>query len=85
MKFKEGCPNYTGWQHPKYIEWLNQSDVCMNAEARKDILRKAEDLLMDEMPVIPIYHDALNYLEKEDLQDVALSPIGQIDFRWSHR
>ena len=85
VRFKEGCPNYTGWEHPKYIEWLNQSDVCMDLDKRKHILRNAELLLMDEMPIIPIYHDALNYLEQSGIKDVALSPIGQIDFRWVHR
>ena len=38
---------------------------------------------MEEMPIIPVFHYALNYLEREDLSGVALSSIGWIDFRWA--
>ena len=39
---------------------------------------------MEQMPLIPIFHFALNYLQREGIEDVCLSPIGQIDFRYSH-
>ncbi|MBF8264023.1 MAG: oppA-G [Parachlamydiales bacterium] len=84
FKYKDGSSNNTGWEMPKYIERLNSSAVCRDEEERKSILREAEQLLMDQMPVIPIFHFSLNYLQQEEVKDVCLSPIGQIDFRWSH-
>jgi oligopeptide transport system substrate-binding protein len=84
FKYKDGSTNNTGWENPKYIERLNLSAVCKDPEERKKLLQEAEHLLMEQMPLIPIFHFALNYLEKEGVEDVFLSPIGQIDFRWSH-
>lgn len=84
FKYKDGSTNNTGWENPKYIERLNASAVCQDPQERKGILQEAEQLLMDQMPLIPIYHTTLNFLQKDDLKDVCLSPIGQIDFRWSY-
>lgn len=82
FKFKEGSTNKTGWENGKYIDCLNQSILCNNIEERKKILRDAERILIDQMPLIPIFHYALNYLQKPGVKDIALSPMGQIDFRW---
>ncbi len=82
FKFKEGSTNNTGWENTKYIECLNQSVLCNNLEERKNILRDAERILIDQMPLIPIFHYALNYLQRPGLEDISLSPLGQIDFRW---
>lgn len=84
FKYKNCSTNNTGWEHGKYIDLLNGSAVCRNLEERKEILREAEQILMEQMPVIPIFHYALNYLQCERLQEVAISPLGQIDFRWAH-
>ena len=83
FKDREQGTNNTGWEHPKYVEALGQSVLCSTEEARKEYLRQAESLLMDQMPIIPIFHYALNFLKNEELDDVTVSDIGQIDFRWS--
>ncbi len=82
FKFKEGSTNNTGWENSKYVDCLNRSVLCNSTIERKKILREAERLLIDQMPLIPIYHYALNYLQRTELEEISLSPIGQIDFRW---
>lgn len=84
FKYKEASTNNTNWESSKYIDLLNQSGVCRDTEERKGLLREAEQILMDQMPIIPVFHYALNYLQSESLEDVALSPLGQIDFRWAY-
>lgn len=83
FKFKDASTNNTNWESAKYIDLLNRSALCMNSEERKGLLRDAEQILMEQMPIIPVFHFALNYLQCDRLQDVALSPLGQIDFRWA--
>lgn len=85
FKFKSASTNNTGWEDPKYVEWLSRSSVCRDSEERKVFLRNAEELLMSQMPIIPIFHYALNYLTRPEVEDVALSSIGQVDFRWAHK
>lgn len=84
FKYKDASTNNTHWESSKYIDLLNRSGLCMDLDERKRLLREAEQILMEQMPIIPIFHFALNYLQKEGLEDVALSPLGQIDFRWAH-
>ena len=84
FKFKDGGTNNTGWEHPKYIERLNLSAVCRDPEERRVILRESERLLIEQMPLIPLFHFSLNYLQGDGIKDVCISPIGQIDFRWSY-
>jgi oligopeptide transport system substrate-binding protein len=84
FKFKENGTNNTGWENQEYRDLLNQSESCMNQEERKELLRKAEKILMEEMPIIPIYHYALNYLKNEELSDVYLSPQGHLDLRTAY-
>lgn len=83
FKYKKESTNNTKWENAKYIDLLNRSALCKDSEERKNILRAAEQILMEQMPIIPIYHYALNYLEKDGLKGVVLSPLGQIDFRWA--
>ncbi len=83
FKYKEASTNNTNWENGKYIDLLNQSALCRDKEERKGLLREAEQILMEQMPIIPVFHFALNYLQSEGLKEVALSPLGQIDFRWA--
>ncbi|MGB7978742.1 MAG: peptide ABC transporter substrate-binding protein [Chlamydiales bacterium] len=84
FKYKETSANNTHWENSKYVDLLTQSGICRDARERRGLLRDAEQILMDEMPIIPIFHYILNFMQSADLQEVALSPLGQIDFRWAH-
>jgi oligopeptide transport system substrate-binding protein len=83
FKHKQGSTNNTGWEDGKYIDLLNRSALCKKSEERKLLLGEAEKILMEQMPMIPVFHYVMNFLQNEALRDVALSPIGQIDFRWA--
>jgi oligopeptide transport system substrate-binding protein len=81
FKYKDNGTNNTGWENPKYIDLLNRSALCKDLEERKSLLQKAEEILMDEMPLIPIYHFALNYVKNDALTGVYLSPQGYLELR----
>lgn len=83
FKYKDNGTNNTGWENPEYIDLLNRSALCMNLEERKQILSRAEEILMKDLPIIPIYHFALNYVKADDLTGVILSPQGHLDLRWA--
>ncbi|MBX7067008.1 MAG: peptide ABC transporter substrate-binding protein [Parachlamydiales bacterium] len=84
FKYKDKSTNNTNWESSKFVDLLNQSELCKDMKERTGILREAEQVLMDQMPIIPVFHFALNYLKRPDLEEVALSPLGKIDFRWAH-
>ncbi|WP_431809472.1 peptide ABC transporter substrate-binding protein [Brevibacillus agri] len=82
FKDKNGGNNDTGWEHPKYKELLNQSALEQDPEKRKAILAKAEQILMDEMPIMPIYYYAQSWLQSEKVDGAILDGLGMIDFKY---
>ncbi len=81
FKYRSGSTNNTEWENLAYIDLLDRSGLCKEKSERRALLREAETILMQEMPIIPIYHFALNYLKREGFEGVGLSLMGQLDLR----
>ena len=54
--------NTTGWGNARYDDRLNQSAREGDPKKRFGILHEAETILMDEMPVLPVYWYTHSYL-----------------------
>ena len=50
-----GGQNETGWSHPKYDELIKLSQSEPDPERRMAILAEAEAILVDQVPIVPIY------------------------------
>lgn len=48
--------NHTGWRNSDYDALLFEADRTADPAARLALLRRAETILLNEAPVIPIYH-----------------------------
>lgn len=48
--------NRTGWKNAEYDRLINQAAATNDTEARYGILQQAEQLIVDEVPIIPIYY-----------------------------
>ena len=58
-----GAPgNYPGWSNPRFDALVAEAGSIMNPTRRLAPLRKAEQILLAEAPVIPLYFNAQNYL-----------------------
>ncbi len=63
MWITDGGNNRTGWANPEYDELvLKQAPKANNRAARYKAFRKAEAILLDEMPILPIYFYTSNHL-----------------------
>ena len=71
--------NYSGWES-RYYQQLIDDSFYQREERRKVLLQKAETVLMDEMPIIPLYHFHAIYLKNPHLRQIAISPRGDIQF-----
>ena len=56
--------NRTGWSNPRYDALLRRAGHEIDPPRRFALLREAEALLLDESPVLPIYHYTVNDLVK---------------------
>ena len=47
--------NKTGWSNVKYDQLIEQANTITDTNLRFKLLQEAENILIDEMPIIPIY------------------------------
>ena len=47
--------NQTGWADPKYDELIRKAAVTKDPSTRLEVFQEAEEILMDQLPIIPIY------------------------------
>ena len=50
---------------------------------RMQAMHEAEAILMDQLPVMPIYYYVEAFLEKDYVKDVIYSSLGFIDFKYA--
>ncbi|WP_215217732.1 MULTISPECIES: peptide ABC transporter substrate-binding protein [Candidatus Rhabdochlamydia] len=67
FKYKNYTRNCTGWENPKFIELINRSNY-EEGDKRLLTLEKAEKVLIEDMPVIPLYHRNYVYLMNPELE-----------------
>jgi oligopeptide transport system substrate-binding protein len=60
--------NETGWTDPGYDALLFEADRTVNPETRQSLLKKAETLLLESAPIIPIYHYTHVFLIQPSVQ-----------------
>lgn len=79
-----GGNNYTNWEDPEYQELLKQSREELDDDKRKEILKEAEQLYMDVLPIAPVYFYTNVYTHRDYVHDVDVSPLGNIQFKWAY-
>src|SRR5262249_42398826 len=56
MFVTDGGNNQTGWSSKKYDQLIESACTEADPVKRMQLLRDAEAILMDEMPIVPIYY-----------------------------
>lgn len=73
--------NNSNWTNENYTALLEAADLEKDLSLRTAMLKQAEAILMEELPIIPLYHHAFDYVKKDAIQGVVLSPLGTSDFK----
>lgn len=80
-----GGNNQTGWSNPEYDKLVRQANSTGDQKVRMESMHRAEKLLMDEMPIMPIYFYTNPNLIKENVKGVIVPPFGTYaDFKWAY-
>lgn len=74
--------NMTGWSSDRYEELLRKSAQTGDATERFSILKEAETVLMDELPIIPIYWYAHSYLIRPEVKGWRPSLLDDRPYKW---
>jgi oligopeptide transport system substrate-binding protein len=54
--------NWTGWNHPEYEKLMESAATMADSKQRYELFQRAEELLLNEAPVAPLYYGAQTYL-----------------------
>ncbi|WP_134701868.1 peptide ABC transporter substrate-binding protein [Ammoniphilus sp. YIM 78166] len=76
--------NRTYWTNEEYTKLINDTYSMKDNAARMENFKKAEKILMDEMPFMPIYFYTYNYMKADNVKDVYMDGLGSIDLKWSY-
>ena len=69
-RYLSSSNNYSQWSNPDFSALLEQADLVCDEEKRTDLLLQAEKILMEEMPIAPIYFYTGSYIKKPYVKNV---------------
>jgi oligopeptide transport system substrate-binding protein len=81
---KEGGNNDTNWENPEYKKLLIDSSKETDPKKREQMLKDAEEIIMDELPIAPIYFYTNPWLQDENFKGAVLSGLGDVQFKWAY-
>ncbi|MEB2269236.1 peptide ABC transporter substrate-binding protein [Bacillus safensis] len=83
-KDKDGGNNDTGWESKEYKQLLNDSAKETDKTKREEMLKKAEEIIINDMPVAPIYFYTQLWVQDPKLKGVVVSGLGDVQYKWAH-
>ena len=68
--------NRTGWTNAQYDLLIHEANGQRDASRRADLFRQAESILLEEAPIIPLYHyRGLNYYDGNRIGGIHPNPM----------
>lgn len=77
--------NFSGWTNPQFTQIICSAKREGNFERRLDLVAEAEQILIDEMPFIPICNDRFFFTHTQGLHGYVFDSLGAIDFSYATR
>jgi oligopeptide transport system substrate-binding protein len=74
--------NQTGWSSAEYDELARQADNMVDSTARAGVLARAENLVLDAAPIIPVYFNTHVYLMSPAVKGWQPTPMDHTDYRY---
>src|SRR5699024_7391445 len=76
--------NHSNWSNDEYIALMDEAKMEVDSDKVREILGNAEEILMEEMPVAPIYYYQTVYTHRDYVHDVDISGLGFAQFKWAY-
>lgn len=77
--------NLSRWENSEYKKILELADWELDLKQRALYLKQAHEILIREIPVLPIYYHDFRALVKNYIIPPAISPFGILDIKWTKR
>ena len=80
-----GGNNVTGWGSSEYDQLISMAKSSNNRAERVQAMHRAEEILMAEMPIIPLFYYTKPYMIKNHVNNVGVPSFGpQMEFKWAY-
>jgi oligopeptide transport system substrate-binding protein len=73
--------NNAGWSNKKYDELIKKAQSTIDQKVRMPALHEAEEIIMTELPIMPLYYYTDTILIDPKIKDMYISPLGHIFLR----
>lgn len=70
------------WQSDQYEQVISQVKQAVDPEARQKLLREAEQIVKEEMPIIPLASSVFYFCHNPKIKGISVNHTGIIDLRW---
>lgn len=80
-----GGNNDCGFSNSEYDSLIAEAKVETDTKKREELLRQAEDILMDEMPVIPVYFYTTVMAWNDYVEGVLVTALGKVYFKNAYK
>ena len=74
-----------GWNNENFKSLLEQARIEQDSVKLQTLLKDAEEILIKDMPEIPIYFMTNNWVQKGNLKDVAVTYRGDVQLKWAYK
>lgn len=81
MLLTDGGNNRTGYANPAYDALIQQAYAETDGAKRAALLRQAEDIVLDDLPVVPVYFYTRKYLQAPEVKGYVPNVLGYHRFQ----
>jgi oligopeptide transport system substrate-binding protein len=71
----DGGYNVTGYSNPQVDELFSQAATATDTATRISLYEQAHDLIIEDQALTPIYHPERNYLVKQNIDGLGVTPL----------
>lgn len=73
--------NDTGWENEEFKSLIDQASAEQDPAVRTDLQLQAEAIIVDEMPVIPLYYYTNLYVVQDHVENMSPDALGNINLK----
>ncbi|MBM3428660.1 MAG: ABC transporter substrate-binding protein, partial [Bacteroidetes bacterium] len=77
--FSPNGPNYTHYTNPTWEEAYRKTQTCSDADTRKRAWQQLDSLVINDLPIVPLYHDQVMHFVSNKIDLWSINAINMLD------
>jgi dipeptide transport system substrate-binding protein len=77
--------NRTGWSNAEFDQLIKDAKLEKDEKKRYEMMYKAEKILLDAAPIVPIHFYNQVYMQNKDVTGIVRHPVGYLELKWANK